>query len=66
MRLSIAFALFACVGCGSKAQSVHDMGTGVGGVGMATCGNGVVEGAEQCDDGKANGTANDPCTAFCN
>jgi cysteine-rich repeat protein len=30
-----------------------------------TCGNGVVEGAEECDDGQQNGTAGDPCTHSC-
>jgi cysteine-rich repeat protein len=64
MRLSIALALFACVGCGSKAASHKDMG-GVGGNGP-TCGDGVVDPSEQCDDGMNNGTPNDPCTAFCN
>jgi cysteine-rich repeat protein len=29
------------------------------------CGNGVVEGAEQCDDGTANGTPGDPCSTSC-
>src|SRR5262249_29773442 len=29
------------------------------------CGNGVVESGEQCDDGAANGTAGDCCSASC-
>jgi cysteine-rich repeat protein len=29
------------------------------------CGNGVVEGTEACDDGAANGTTGDSCTAAC-
>src|SRR5581483_7834711 len=29
------------------------------------CGNGVVEGTEQCDDGTANGTPGDPCSTSC-
>src|SRR5579885_2516364 len=29
------------------------------------CGNGVVEGTEQCDDGSANGTPGDPCSTSC-
>jgi len=31
-----------------------------------TCGNGVQEGAEQCDDGPSNGTPGDCCDADCN
>jgi cysteine-rich repeat protein len=31
-----------------------------------TCGNGTMEGAEQCDDGPNNGTAGDCCDADCN
>lgn len=30
-----------------------------------TCGNGVVEGSEQCDQGAANGTSGSCCTSFC-
>jgi cysteine-rich repeat protein len=30
-----------------------------------TCGDGFIEGAEQCDDGSLNGTAGDGCTATC-
>jgi cysteine-rich repeat protein len=29
------------------------------------CGNGFIEAGEQCDDGAANGTAGDGCTATC-
>ena len=29
------------------------------------CGNGVVDPGEQCDDGSANGTPGDTCTATC-
>jgi CSLREA domain-containing protein len=31
----------------------------------SSCGNGVVDAGEQCDDGSANGTSNDPCDAKC-
>jgi cysteine-rich repeat protein len=31
----------------------------------AICGNGVIEPGEQCDDGAANGTATDCCSATC-
>lgn len=31
----------------------------------AVCGDGVVEGLEQCDDGAKNGTAGDGCTSDC-
>src|SRR5262245_38599737 len=30
-----------------------------------TCGDGVVNGSEQCDDGPNNGTPGDPCSAQC-
>jgi cysteine-rich repeat protein len=29
------------------------------------CGNGVIDPGEQCDDGSANGTAGDTCSATC-
>jgi cysteine-rich repeat protein len=31
----------------------------------STCGNGVVEGTEQCDDGPNNGMTGDPCNTKC-
>src|SRR5207244_2715055 len=30
-----------------------------------TCGNGIVDAGEQCDDGSANGTLQDCCSATC-
>lgn len=32
---------------------------------VPVCGDGIVQGSEQCDDGAANGTAGDPCNADC-
>jgi cysteine-rich repeat protein len=34
-------------------------------MGGSLCGDGVREGNEQCDDGKKNGTAGDPCSSTC-
>ena len=34
-------------------------------VSYVTCGNGVIDGSEQCDDGAANGTAGSCCAADC-
>jgi len=44
----------ACVGAGTCVPS-----------GSSTCGNGVVEPGEQCDDGPGNGQPGDCCTAAC-
>ena len=33
--------------------------------GAAVCGNGAVEGGEECDDGASNGTSGDSCTTLC-
>jgi cysteine-rich repeat protein len=33
--------------------------------GAAVCGDGVVEGNEECDDGTSNGSVGDPCTTSC-
>ncbi len=32
---------------------------------LSTCGNGVINSPEQCDDGASNGTATDKCDAHC-
>jgi cysteine-rich repeat protein len=48
-------------------------GTGCGGANICvngscvppSCGDGFIEGSEQCDDGSLNGTAGDGCTATC-
>jgi cysteine-rich repeat protein len=67
MRCTVALALvLAAVGCTSKA---HPDDMGVGGNGTddmgPTCGNGVLDTNEDCDDGMANGSVGDPCTQFC-
>ena len=32
---------------------------------LAVCGDGIIDGVEACDDGVANGTPNDCCSATC-
>src|SRR5581483_5424406 len=49
--------------CGSLTGP--DVGTCTPLPACAVCGNGVVEGTEQCDDGTANGTPGDPCSTSC-
>ncbi len=66
MRCTVALALVLAAGCTSKA---HNDDMGVGGNGTddmgPTCGNGVIDTNEDCDDGAGNGTVGDPCTQFC-
>ena len=67
MRLSVALALSFAVGCTSQVKGI-DLGTGGNGddMGLTVCGDGVVDPVtEDCDDGAANGTPNDPCTGLC-
>ncbi|HLK09779.1 MAG TPA: choice-of-anchor Q domain-containing protein [Candidatus Binatia bacterium] len=51
-------AFEACAAAGSAGAAM--VGTCAG-----SCGNGVVDPGEQCDDGPANGTPGDPCDATC-
>jgi cysteine-rich repeat protein len=46
-----------CCPAGANANTDNDC--------APVCGNGVVEGHEECDDGNKNGTPGDPCTAQC-
>jgi cysteine-rich repeat protein len=65
MRVTLALAVILAVGCSSKDKG-NDLGTGGNGDDMGTCGDGVVDPmTEDCDDGTANGTPGDPCTALC-
>ena len=72
----VVFASFT--GCGGSSNSLAPSSDGGGDDGSdatsqdssmdATkpmCGDGVVAGLEQCDDGAKNGTAGDPCTSDC-
>jgi cysteine-rich repeat protein len=47
----------ADAGSGSAMGSGSDCGS--------LCGNGVIDPGEQCDDGSANGTPGDDCSATC-
>jgi cysteine-rich repeat protein len=49
---------------GDDTGTGNDTGTGADAP-AAVCGDGVVEGSEECDDGTKNGTAGDPCTSSC-
>ncbi len=72
----VVFAAFT--GCGGSSSSLAPSSDGGGDDGSdatsqdssmdatkAMCGNGAVEGLEQCDDGAKNGTAGDSCTSDC-
>lgn len=64
MRLSLLFAVVLAFGCSSKVKGVDDLGVGGDDMGM-TCGNGVVDPGEDCDDGGNNGMSGDGCNSFC-
>jgi cysteine-rich repeat protein len=65
MRLTIALGFVVFVGCSSNVKGIDDMGTGGGGDDQPSCGNGVIDLNEDCDDGPANGTLGDKCTNAC-
>jgi len=66
MRITVALAVVLAVGCTSKVNGVDDIGVGGNGDDMGmTCGNGVLDTGEDCDDGTMNGTSGDGCNAFC-
>jgi hypothetical protein len=54
-----AGAVIVTDGAGNTCRAPIDIGS------MATCGNGVTETGEGCDDGAANGTAASCCSASC-
>lgn len=49
----------------ADAGSGSDMGSGSDCGSASLCGNGVIDPGEQCDDGSANGTPGDDCSATC-
>jgi cysteine-rich repeat protein len=51
-------AFEACADMGSPGGAMVDACVG-------SCGDGVVSGGEECDDGSSNGTPGDPCDASC-
>jgi len=59
MNRAVPFALSAVLlgGVGVALMECGDSG--------AVCGNGIVEKGEQCDNGAANGTPGNPCSATC-
>ena len=59
----IALALSAVFACGDNKKGPEDAGSDDGPTDL--CGNGVVEGNEQCDDGDANGTQGARCKTNC-
>lgn len=68
MRLTVALGFLVFVGCSSNVKGIDDLGSGGNGddMGLSVCGDGVVDpGSEDCDDGAANGTPNDPCNGLC-
>ncbi len=60
-KTTISLAAGAAL-CAGAALFTIDCGGDAG----PTCGNGVVESGEQCDDGAKNGTAGDACSSSCN
>ena len=65
MRWIAALGLLCAVGCSSSVKGVDDLGTGSGGNDQPSCGNGMIDLNEDCDDGAANGTAGDKCSNAC-
>jgi cysteine-rich repeat protein len=66
MQWTVVFALLATIGCSSK-KMVPDPGTGGNGADDmgVTCGNGVIDGTEDCDEGMNNGAAGGRCNSYC-
>lgn len=60
-RLGIALFVLLCA-CGDNAKLAGD--AGIDGS-QFLCGNGIVDGTEQCDAGDANGTRGAGCTTLC-
>ena len=61
----IAVLAFLAVGCTSPNHGLDDLGVGSADDLGPTCGNGVLDANEDCDDGAANGKSGDRCTQFC-
>jgi cysteine-rich repeat protein len=62
--IAAALIIFA-VGCGDNRKAGEPQDAGADGPKVG-CGNGVVEGAEQCDDGAENDGPNARCNGVCN
>lgn len=60
-RLGVLLIVFVCA-CGDNAKLAGDAGTDGS---TFLCGNGAVDGAEECDDGDANGGPDARCTTLC-
>lgn len=65
MRWTVALALLLTVGCTSKNSALQDSGAPGGDDMGPTCGNGVLDPGEDCDDGAANGHSGDACNQYC-
>lgn len=63
MRLAL-LALLALAACGDNLKRSVPQDGGPDGP-QLMCGNGVVDGTEQCDDGETNGSEGAPCTTQC-
>src|SRR4051812_16231730 len=64
MRCTVGYALLLAAGCTTKVKGVDDLGSGGDDMGP-TCGNGVIDTGEDCDDGDVNGTVGASCSAGC-
>lgn len=64
MRIALWGLLAVIAACGDNLKSNVPMDAAPD-VPVDTCGDGVVEGVEQCDDGDANGTSGARCTTGC-
>jgi cysteine-rich repeat protein len=67
-QFAVALSLVLAAACGSTVTIRHEDGSGgstptVGVTSGGFCGNGIVEGSEQCDDG--NGNDDDGCRTDC-
>lgn len=64
MRIALWGLIVVIAACGDNLKSNVPMDAAPDGPAM-TCGNGVVEGVEQCDDGESNGAPDARCTTQC-
>jgi cysteine-rich repeat protein len=65
MRIALWGLIVIVAACGDNLKSNVPKDAAPDDAPALTCGNGTVEGTEQCDDGDANGTANARCTTQC-
>src|SRR5688500_1548454 len=63
MKLGVLLVLFVVAGGGDNLKNSVPGDASIDGV--FACGNGIIDGIEECDDGEANGTAGARCDTTC-